>query len=216
MLTVCGVHGSPFTRKVAVLLAEKNLPYEMEQVIPVNVSADYRKISPLGKVPCLKDGDFAVPDSSVICAYLEKKYPQPALYPEKPEDFARALWFEEYADTALITVLGGKIFFPKVIAPLVLKKPVDEAAIKNAVDNDVPPLFDYLEAQARDGKPMVGEQFSIADIAVTSHLLAFLLSGYQITAARWPKLAAYLMRNQERPSFKNYLEQEMKMFSRSA
>ena len=90
-----GVSGSPFVRKVQVVLAEKGIPYEQETVMPINVSAEYRKISPLGKVPALVHDGKALSDSSVICAYLERIHPTPALYPADPYEFARALWFDE-------------------------------------------------------------------------------------------------------------------------
>ncbi len=212
MLIVYGAHGSPYVRKVCAFLAEKNLPYQIEQTIPLTPNPEYKKISPLGKIPCLKDGEFTVPDSSVICAYLEKKQPEPPLYPSNSQDFARALWFEEYADTALAQLVAGKIFFQKILAPLFLKRPVDEAAIAKVIEEDLPPLFNYLEGQLRDGKPVVGEKFSIADISLTAHLLAFYLAGYQIDKARWPKLNAFMERNLARPSFQNYFSAEKKTF----
>src|SRR5713226_5997898 len=94
MPVLYGVNASPFVRKVRVALAEKNVPYEHEVVIPVNVSPEFRKMSPLGKIPALRDGDKALSDSSVICAYLERAHPTPALYPADPYEYARALWFE--------------------------------------------------------------------------------------------------------------------------
>ena len=84
MPTVYGVPASPFVRKVLVALTEKGIANDREDVIPVNVSAEYRKISPLGKIPAFRDGDLTLADSSVIIAYLEKTKPEP------PEDF-RAL-----------------------------------------------------------------------------------------------------------------------------
>jgi glutathione S-transferase len=83
--------------------------------VPGNPDPEDRKMSPLGKIPALRDGDRAFSDSSVICQYLERLHPEPAMYPKDPYEFARALWFEEYADTALIEVFGPKIFFPRIV-----------------------------------------------------------------------------------------------------
>ena len=63
------------------MLEEKGIPYEVDPVIPFNVSDEFKKISPLGKIPALRDGDKAISDSSVICAYLERTHPTPPLYP---------------------------------------------------------------------------------------------------------------------------------------
>ena len=59
-LVIYGMKGSPFVRKVQVLLAEKGIEYELAGV---NI--------------------FPAPDSSAICAYLERKHPEPALYPKE-------------------------------------------------------------------------------------------------------------------------------------
>src|SRR4026208_1613599 len=115
MAKVYGVNLSPYVRKVRIVLAEKNVPYELDPVIPVNVSPEYKKISPLGKIPAFEDGGRYLPDSSVICAYPERKPPTPPLYPSDPYEYGRALWFEEYADTALMAEIGPKIFFQKLI-----------------------------------------------------------------------------------------------------
>jgi len=212
MLIVYGAHGSPFVRKVLVTLAEKKIPYEIEVTIPLNANEDYKKIHPMGKIPALRDGDKVIPDSSAICAYLEKTHPAPSLYPSDPYDYARALWFEEYGDTALAQVIGGKIFFPKILAPMFFKRAVDEAAIEKAVTDDLPPLFNYLEGQIRDGRPIVGSEFSIGDISLASELVNLKLSGFGVDAKRWPKLAAFVERVHARPSFQELMEKEKKTF----
>jgi glutathione S-transferase len=209
---VYGAYGSPYVRKVLVFHAEKKIPYQMEPTIPISVGPEYRKIHPMGKIPALRDGDLILPDSSVICAYLEKKQPMPALYPSDPYEYGRALWFEEYGDTALMQVIGGKIFFPKILAPLFLQKPVDEEAIQKAVREDLPPLHDYLESQLREGKPLVGEAFSIADIGIASPFVNLKLAGFGVDAQRWPKLASYVERIHSRPSFQEILEKERHTF----
>jgi len=106
-----GVKGSPFVRKALVVLEEKGLSYELETMVSVSPkSPELLALHPLGKIPILRDGELVVPDSSVICAYLEKKYPAPALYPADPAEYAKALFLEEYADTRMFEVLGPVLF----------------------------------------------------------------------------------------------------------
>ncbi|MFO1518810.1 MAG: glutathione S-transferase family protein [bacterium] len=217
MFTVYGVYGSPYFRKVLVVLSEKDLSYEVENVIPLNVSAEFKKISPLGKIPAFRDGDKTLPDSSIISAYLEKKHPEKSLYPSDPYEYARALWFEEYGDTALMQVIGAKIFFPKIIGPLFMQKPLDEAgkaAIEKAVAEDLPPLFDYLEGELKEGAFLVGDRFTIGDVGIASPFVNLLIAGYGVDEKRWPKLSRYLKKIWERPSFKDVIEKEKKTFSR--
>jgi len=156
MPTLYGALGSPFVRKAIVALTEKGIAYDHDPVVPFAPTAEYLKISPLGKIPAFRDGDRTLADSSVIIAYLERTHPEPSLYPNDPYEYARALWFEEFGDGGLTPVLGAKIFFPRVIAPRFFNQPPDEVAIKKVIDEEVPPLFDYLEKEIGD------KQFLIA------------------------------------------------------
>ena len=94
-LTVLGGNVSPFVRKVRVVLAEKGVDYELESINPFAAPDNLREISPLGKIPAFRDGDRTLADSSVICAYIERTHPSPALYPTDAYDYARTLWLEE-------------------------------------------------------------------------------------------------------------------------
>ncbi len=216
MRTVYGAHGSPFVRKVCVMLAEKGLTYEQEPVIPLNVSAEFKKLSPLGKIPAYRDGEATLSDSSIICAYLERKHPEPPLYPAEPFEYARALWFEEYGDTALATILSGRLFFQKVMSPRFFNRAADEAACQKVVAEELPPLFDYLESQLAAGDAIVGKRFSIGDIGIATQFVNFRHAGYTVDAKRWPKLAGYVAGVHARPSFKRLIEAETAFFGTAA
>jgi glutathione S-transferase len=179
----------------------------------VNVSAEYKKISPLGKVPAYKDGDRALADSSVICAYLERTHPQPALYPSDPYEYARALWFEEYGDSALVNVFGPKIFFQRVVQPRFFSQPCDEAIVQKAVAEDLPPLFDYLEGEVGEGGVIAGTRFSIGDVGLATQFINLRFAGFGVDAKRWPKLARYVDHVCARPSIKAIIDEETPLFS---
>jgi glutathione S-transferase len=206
-----GASASPFVRKVRVVLAEKGLSYEHDPVIPMNVSPEYRKISPLGKIPAFEHDGRTLADSSVICAYLERIHPQPALYPSDPYEYARALWFEEYGDGGLVTVVGPKIFFKRFVAPRFFNQPTDEAEVQKTIDEELPPLFDYLESQL-SGAFLVGNAFSIADIGVATQLVNLRHVGVGVDTRRWPKLARWTASIHERPSFRTLIEEERAAF----
>jgi len=95
MIKVHGVHGSPYVRKVFIALDIKDVPYEIVRQMPFSEDAEYLKINPLGKIPSLVDGDLTLCDSKVICQYLDDAYPEPRLYPTRPNDWAMALWYED-------------------------------------------------------------------------------------------------------------------------
>lgn len=211
MPTVLGISASPFVRKVRVALAEKNIPYDLEPVIPPSQDPEFRKISPLGKVPGFKDGDKGFSDSSVICLYLEKKHPQPSLYPSDPYEYARALWFEEYGDSALINVFGPKIFAERVLAKRFFNREPNLEQAEKAEKEEVPPLCEYLESQLK-GDYLAGNQFSIGDIGVCSPFVNLFYAGVRIDTQRFPKLARYVARVHERPSFKACIDEEKATF----
>lgn len=212
-IVIHGVPPSPFVRKVRVFLAEKNVPYEIQQQQPFDKTPEYLAISPLGKVPCLQDGDFTVPDSSAICAYVERTNPEPALYPSDPKEFARALWFEEYADSKLAEVCGAP-FFQRVVRPLFFQQEPDEDVVSATVNEGQPPVFDYLEGQLDEGSEgLVAGRFSIADVATGTMLAQLIHADLDVDAGRWPKLAAYRDRVHARPSFKSCIEQEKQIFA---
>jgi glutathione S-transferase len=71
-IRVLGGSVSPFVRKTRAFLAEKSLPYEIEQINPASPPDGWRVISPLGKIPALDHDGKIVNDSSVICLYLRR------------------------------------------------------------------------------------------------------------------------------------------------
>lgn len=207
MPTLYGVAGSPFVRKVRVALGEKGVEYEHEVVIPFGQPPEYFAKSPLGKVPCYEDRGAAIPDSSVIIDYLEHVHPEPPLYPADPVERAQALFLEEYADTKLIEVVMPA-FRERFVNKVFFQKEPDETVVRQALDVDMPPVLDYLEAQIGDKPFLVGGLFTVADIAVTSPFVNLAMVEETVDAARWPALADYVQRIHARPVYKAVRESE--------
>ncbi len=210
MPIIHGASASPFVRKARVAFAEKGVAYELNPIMPFGPNPEYKKKSPLGKIPCLEDGDFVLPDSSCIIAYLERANPNPPLYPLDPKEYGRALWYEEYADTRLVENLGA-VFFERVVKAM-LKQETDEARVKQVLAEGIPPVLDYLEGEIGDREVLVGTHFSVADIAICSPFVNFMHAGESVDASRWPRLAAYIERIHARPSFKALIEEEKALF----
>ena len=215
MRKVHGVGASPYVRKVRVALAEKGLDYELVPVMPFNVSDDFKKISPLGKIPVLEDEGQFIPDSSVILDYLENTQPTPSLIPKDARQRAQALFLEEFADGGIAAKGTGVIFFQRVIGPMFMGQPTDEAAVDKAIKQDMPPLLGYLESQLAGGKEfLVGNSISVADIAVTSQFVNLSFANYSVDAAAYPNLAKYLARMFERESFAKCIGEDRAAFGR--
>jgi glutathione S-transferase len=191
---------SPFFRKVRVVLEEKGLPYEMETLVPVPKTPELLAMNPIGKIPILRDDGVVVPDSSVICAYLERKHPAPALYPQDAADLGAALFLEEYADTRMNEIIGG-IAFETFVRPQILK---EEGDPKRATElrARLPEIYGYLESRLSDDREWLLPRFGIADAAVGVMLQSIRFLGEEIDAARWPRFARYRSAVEARPSFK--------------
>lgn len=218
-LTVYGSSLSPFVRKVRVVLAEKGIAYEHEQINPFAPPDWFLAISPLKRIPVLRDTDEpepnTLPDSSVICAYLEAKYPQPALYPAAPFARARALWFEEYADTQMMQNIGPGLFFERVVKKLIGGE-CDETVVAVTLGEKLPAIFDYLEANLRGREFLVGDSFSIADIAIACMLVNFEHAREKLDRNRWPELVRYTAAIHARPSFEAPVAEERRFLERYA
>ena len=216
-LIVYGGSLSPFVRKVCVVMAEKGIEFSVENVNPFAPPPDFLTISPLKRIPVLRDTDQPEPntlsDSSVICDYLEHKFPNPALYPKDPFQRARALWYEEYADSILAQTIGPGLFFQRVVKKMMKQEP-DEALCSATMKEKLPPLFDYLEKEICDRQYLVGDAFTIADVTVGTMLVNFEHAGEIVDPKRWPSLAAYGKRLHERPSFKGFIEKERPLVQR--
>jgi glutathione S-transferase len=209
-LVLHGASASPFVRKVRVALIEKGIPYELDPVVPfppTNSTPEFRRMSPLGKIPALSEGDFAISDSSVICAYLERKHPNPPLYPSDAQAYARALWFEEFADSKLVEAVAPA-FFQRIIRKRIFKQEPDEEAVRKGLTELLPPALDYLEGQLEGVEWLAGGRFTVADIAVGSMCQQLRHAGETVDAARWPRVAAFAERVLSRPSFKGCIAEE--------
>ena len=105
-MKIYGANLSPFVRKVLTVCALKELEYEHVIVMPGNFPDGYLKISPLGKIPALEDGELTISDSSVICEYLEERYPAIPTMPTDLAERARARWLEEYGDSKFVEAVA--------------------------------------------------------------------------------------------------------------
>ncbi len=210
--TVYGAILSPFVRKVLMTLELKSVPFEVEPVLPFRNDETYRQIHPLRKIPGFRDDQVTLGDSSVICDYLEQRYPQPSLYPRDPVLRARALWFEEYADTALQELLGPGLFFARIVSPAMFRKPVDEARVQGSIEA-LPAHLDYLEGEVPDSGLLLGDAPCIADLILPGVFLNGHYAGYDVSATRWPRFAAYLQRAWSHPLYLQRREQEQPLLA---
>ncbi|MEL6662615.1 MAG: glutathione S-transferase family protein [Pseudomonadota bacterium] len=217
-LVVYGTPASPFVRKVMVALAHAGADYEFENVNIMAMPDWFVEISPAKRIPVLRDktvGETGVagtiPDSSAICLFLEKRL-NAGLYGADAFEAGRVAWMEEYADTVMALPTGMDFFRP-LIFPLFTGKAADVDTARKTWNEKFPPLFDYLEGVLDGGDYFVGNQFSLADIAVGCQMTQIDLVAGLPDAGKWPSLVKHTEAMKARPGFKENLETCTKMFS---
>lgn len=209
-LTVIGNYLSPYVRKVLVCLDLKGVDYQIDPITPFVGNDAFSQLSPLRRVPVLIDGELVLNDSTVICQYLEDKYPTPTLYPADIAQRAKARWLEEYADTRLADVLLWRLFYQLAVLRHVFGEQADERVVQKAREVDIPAALDYLETQLPADGFVFGE-LSIADISIACYFRTASFVRYAVDAQKWPRVATLLQRMQELPSFRKLARLEDSM-----
>ena len=97
MITLYDCATAPSPRRARILLAEKGVAHDTVQVdlrSGEQLGEAYRRINPQCTVPALRTEDgLLLADNAAITAYVEARYPQPALLGETPAEKAEiASW----------------------------------------------------------------------------------------------------------------------------
>ena len=189
---------SPFVRKVLVVAQEKGLAVDVVPVNPMQPSEEFLAASPYGKIPAIDDDGFKLADSTAIAVYLDARYPDPALLPADPQARARAVWFDEVADTVVMAA-GGPMVFNRFVKPRFLGQDCDDA-VAQAAEEAVAGRLAYLESVLGEDGWLNGA-FSLGDIAIASAFRTFEYTGWCLDSAAFPKLVAWNDRVRARPGW---------------
>jgi glutathione S-transferase len=199
MLTLFAHPLSPHSRKAHFVLEESGHPYNYQLVDLAKgeqKSAMHLARNPVGKVPVLQEDEFLLAESGAILQYVAENYAAGKLLPTDKHLRARVnqwlFWQPGEANQIL-----HKPFQVKVFARLA-GKTFDEAAFEQAVQACDPVLKQIDDALV--GKQfMVGDTFSIADIAIVESL--FQLHIVDIHPHHFRNVQSFFERVSQRPAF---------------
>jgi glutathione S-transferase len=191
--TIVGSPVSPYVRKVLAVCEIKRIPYRLDPIVPFFGDDRFSELSPLRRVPVFVDDKVSLCDSTVICEYLEERYPASRVLPTELARRSRARWLEEFADTRMGDVFIWHIFYEAVILPFVFQRPRDKAKIAAAVAEEMPDVMAYLETIAPDDGFVCGE-LSIADLAIAIPFSNLRWARVEPDATRWPRACAWVER----------------------
>lgn len=181
----------PYVQRAAIVLREKQVPFERREVDLADKPAWFRRLSPLGKTPVLSVGGEALFESAVICEYLDETQ-SPRLHPADPLARARERAWMEFGSA----VLSG-------IA--VLYSAPDDAALERAYVA-LRLRFEQLEAQLGEGPWFAGPRFGLVDAAFGPVFRYFDVIPAQALFDGLPRVLAWRQALAARPSVREAVE----------
>jgi len=199
---------SPFSRKVRLLLTEKKIPFELRVEKVWERRPDYLDMNPAATVPTLvEENGLAIPDSGVICEYLEEAYPDTPLMghtlAERVEVRRLVAWFDgKFAHEVTANLLGEK-FMKRQLG----RGNPDAGALRAGYANMRHHLA-YVGWLAEQRNWLAGDALSLADFAAAAHLSALDFAG-DVDWSISPPVHDWYARVKSRPSFRPLLADRM-------
>jgi glutathione S-transferase len=159
----------------------------------------YRDVNPLGLVPALRtDTGEVLTENAAILQYVADQYPSAELAPR--DAFGRSRLHQWLCFIG--TELHKSLFVP------LLDPNAPEGAKTYAIEKGTSRL-DVLQEYLRDREFLL-ERFSVADAYLVTILGWSIVT--PIDLAKWPVIAQYVARMQERPSVARALSEERPMY----
>ena len=192
-----GSLGSPYVRKVRILLAEKNIPHEFIVARGSAPDSPVPALNPLGKIPTLlRDDGRALYDSPVIVEYLDSLGSGPKLIPDE---------FDARIEVKRWEALGDGIAEATVNINHEYREPADKQRSAEWFTKQQQKIDRSLALMEKDlggNEFCFGKRFTLADIAA-GYALAYL--DHALPKVEWrnqhPALARLAARLATRHSF---------------
>lgn len=205
-MTLYGVPLSPFVRKVLLVAHELGTPLDTIEMPPHGDDPDFRRISPMGRIPAFSDGAFELVDSSAISRYLIMQADSDLMGGRHSHRQARIVAWERFADDDLAPALTD-VFIERVVKPVRLGEPTDESIVEAALERRLLPVWGRLERLlAVDGTWLVDGEFSYADLALGTHLVSAELARALPDKSECPNTVSWYRRFQSRAACSSTME----------
>lgn len=215
--------------KVRLCLAELGVNWEDRAIRLTDfdhLKPDYLRVNPDGLVPALVDEGATLVESTVILTFLDEKYGKSRLHPLGPMGRARMRWWCYHEDTVVhqaIRPLTFNLYIKPILAELspkdlelkiaahplperadayrsAIAAPFDRSAVVAAIQclNQTIARVDH---NLQEGTWLVGDQFSLADIALAALIDRLETLGLSRLWERYPHAQGWARRVESRPSF---------------
>jgi glutathione S-transferase len=174
---------SPYSSIVRGIAYLKDAPLKIMTPPPgVPIPEEFRRISPLNRIPVLITGSgVTIVESTAIAEYLEERFPDPALLPADPKDRALVRMFTRIADLDVLTPVTK--LFELYAAP---------ARDDDAIEKHFARLragLRAVEARMAHGPYALGAEVTFADAWLTP--IRFVFNNFRRVSGRPDLLQAY-------------------------
>lgn len=197
-----GFPGDSNTEKCLLMAAEKSIPLDVELLDILEGASDqqdYRAISPFGKYPCVKEGDYVTSGAPAVLAYMDVRGQGGQLNPKKAAFYGEQNYWTQVvnrvADPAATTLM-----LEKVCGPMSDSGYAADADKIAAARETLESVMNQLDAQL-DGKNFVIGEYSYADIYCTAIAHLCTLVGEQDLIDSRSNVKAWYDRVKSRPSY---------------
>lgn len=208
----------PFAQRSRMVLAEKNLDFELHEIDVYQKPEGWEKISPYGKVPLLRHEGGTIYESTIINEYIDERFPDPPLMPDTALDRAAARIWIDYCENRFLPAVHGLLRLKDDAEQLALQ--ID--AVREALE------FIELEGMRKlsDGPYWFGEQPTLVDFQYLPFFERFGVY-HTLVGFDWPErctrlvtwLDAMSARDSVKPTMRPleyHLEQQRKLAERLA
>jgi glutathione S-transferase len=191
---------SPWVFHVFVALEELKVPYRLEPLhfpIAAERRSELQQHALLPKVPCLRDGDVWLTESSAITEYLAERFAPPAharLFPQQPAERARARQVMSWLRTSLMGLREDRpttsVFSRPVQNPLSDKARADAAELVRVAEQVIAP-----------GRNSLAAEWCVADADLALMLMRLVANADPVP----PRIVEYALAQWGRASVRTFL-----------
>ena len=193
---------SPFARKVRMVLAHKEIPFQSIDALAKERHAELVRANPRAEVPVLDDGGFIVSNSSEIVAYLEDRHPEPRVFPSAPKQRAKARYWERLSDSFVDSVIHDISIW---MWPTHRRQDEPPQGLIEAGRRDLEEFIGMMESSL-DGDGFLCGELTVADLAIFPHLSSLKPLGIVIEAEKHPRLREWIRRMRSLPIVRSDLD----------
>jgi glutathione S-transferase len=193
----------PFSRKVRLALAEKELKVDAKAIEPWLCREDLKIGNPAAEVPILEDGSRIIVDSGVIVEYLEETQRGRSLLGKDAGQRAEIRRLIAWFDKKFVREVTDLIWREKLIKRLRDKATPDSAAVRRGLAN-IHEHLDYIGYLFDQNHWLGGDELTLADLAAAAHLSVLDYMG-DVPWEKHPAAKLWYAKIKSRPSFRPLL-----------